>query len=49
MKEPLNASSGVGQIGPVVRIAVTESMTYKSGLELGILSSPFLFPFMHGY
>lgn len=41
-KEPLNASSDVGRIGPIVRTAVAENVTYKSDFELGTFPSSFL-------
>lgn len=43
VKGPLNATCAVGRIGCVARIAVTGSITYKSGLELGFFL-PFSFP-----
>lgn len=46
MKGPLNAPPAVGRMGCVARIAAIESMTYNSGLKLGVsffFSSSFFF------
>ena len=41
-KELLNASSDVGRIDSIVRTAVAENVTFKSGFELGTFPSSFL-------